>query len=210
MDTQAAPSAGATRSVSIVADAARSGPLRAAIAAEPSLHLAAEAPRFAQLVVAAGFPGDVVLLAEEPGHPLLAHARTAVAAGAAVVVQADVEGELLQQLEAVGAVVLSHDASADDVAAEVIAVRRARRGRGAGRPRIDALDRRPRLSARERRALGHYAQGLTTVQVAAEMGVGYETAKTFLRRVRAKYAAIDRPAGKRAELIVRAEEDGIL
>jgi transposase len=53
-------------------------------------------------------------------------------------------------------------------------------------------------------------QGHSTVQVAAEMGVGYETAKTFLRRVRAKYAAVDRPAGKRSELITRAEEDGIL
>ncbi len=209
MQTHATPSTGATRSVSIVADAARVGALRDAIAAEPSLVLTAEASRFAALVVTAGFPGDVVLLAEEAGHPLLAHARTAAAAGAAVVAQADAEGELLEKLEAVGAVVLPLDATADEVVAQVVAARRIRRRPGA-RSRIDPVDRRPRLSVGERRALAHYAQGLTTVQVATEMGVGYETAKTFLRRVRAKYAAIDRPAGKRAELIVRAEEDGIL
>jgi DNA-binding CsgD family transcriptional regulator len=210
MHTHPAPPQGATRSVSIVADEARSRSIRDAIAAEPSLQTVADAPRFAALVVEAGFPGDVVLLAEEPGHPLLAHARTAAAAGAAVVVHADVEGELLQSLEAMGAVIVPLDATADAVVEQVATARRVRRPRGAAHARIDPVDRRPRLSAGERRALAHYVQGLTTVQVASEMGVGYETAKTFLRRVRAKYAAIDRPAGKRAELIVRAEEDGIL
>ncbi|MGM1029801.1 MAG: helix-turn-helix transcriptional regulator [Actinomycetota bacterium] len=208
MHTHTAPVEGATRSVSVVADAERSHALREAIAAEPSLHLTAVAPRFAALVVAAGFPGDVVVLAEDPGRPLLAHARTVVAAGAAVVVHADAEAELLESLEAMGAVVLSRDETAAAVAARIAAaghVRRARR-----RPPRGPADRRPRLSSGERRALAHYVQGLTTVQVASEMGVGYETAKTFLRRVRAKYAAVERPAGKRSELIVRAEEDGIL
>lgn len=209
MSSQAAPAQGAPRSVSVLADAARGDELRAAIAADPSLQLAAVAPRFAALVVATGFPGDVVVLAEEPGRPLLAHARTAVAAGAAVVVHADAEAELLDSLEALGAIVLSRAEPPAVVASHVATARRARRLRG-GRSHLDPVDRRPRLSSGERRALAHYAQGLTTVQVASEMGVGYETAKTFLRRVRAKYAAVERPAGKRAELIVRAEEDGIL
>lgn len=209
MQTQPAPAEGAPRVVSLVADDAdRSAELRDAIIAEPSLHLSAVAGRFAALVVAAGFPGDVVVLAEEPGRPLLAHARTAVAAGAAVVVHADAEAELLESLEAMGALVVSRDEPASAVAARIAAageIRRSRRRQARG-----PADRRPRLSSGERRALAHYVQGLTTVQVAAEMGVGYETAKTFLRRVRAKYAAVERPAGKRAELIVRAEEDGIL
>lgn len=209
MQTQAAPVEGATRSVSVLADAARTDVLRDAIAAVPSLHLAAVAERFASLVGAPGFPGDVVVLAEDPGRPMLAHARTAVAAGAAVVVHADAEAGLLDDLEALGAVVLSLAEPASVVATHVATARRARRLRGARAP-LDPVDRRPRLSSGERRALAHYVQGLTTVQVASEMGVGYETAKTFLRRVRAKYAAVERPAGKRSELIVRAEEDGIL
>ena len=62
MPTQHAPVEGAPRSVSVVADASRSVALREAIDAEASLHLAAVAPRFAALVVAAGFTGDVILM----------------------------------------------------------------------------------------------------------------------------------------------------
>jgi DNA-binding NarL/FixJ family response regulator len=66
------------------------------------------------------------------------------------------------------------------------------------------------LSDAERRALMLYAQGLSTVAVASTMGIGYESAKTYLRRARDKYARVGRPAGRRAELIRRAAEDGLL
>jgi hypothetical protein len=42
------------------------------------------------------------------------------------------------------------------------------------------------------------------------MDVGYETAKTYLRRVREKYARAGRPASRKSELIRRAAEDGFL
>jgi len=200
--------AGALRSVSIVATGARGAALRDAIAADPALRLGAVAQRFTDLVVEEGFPGDVVVLAEEPGRALFAHAVTAAAAGALVVVQADVDAAQRKALEGLGAVVLTHADAADEVAGRIATIRH--RARRSARRHLDDSQRRPRLSPSERRALAYYVQGLTTVQVAAEMGVGYETAKTFLRRVRAKYAAVDRSAGKRAELIVRAEEDGIL
>jgi DNA-binding NarL/FixJ family response regulator len=66
------------------------------------------------------------------------------------------------------------------------------------------------LSDAERRALVLYAQGLSTAEVARRMSVGYETAKTYLRRARDKYAKVGRPAGRRAELIRRVAEDGLL
>lgn len=66
------------------------------------------------------------------------------------------------------------------------------------------------LSDAERRALVLYAQGLSTAEVARRMSVGYESAKTYLRRARDKYARVGRPAGRRAELIRRAAEDGLL
>ena len=66
------------------------------------------------------------------------------------------------------------------------------------------------LSEAERRALVLYAQGLSTAEVARRMSVGYETAKTYLRRARDKYARVGRPAGRRAELIRRVAEDGLL
>jgi len=68
----------------------------------------------------------------------------------------------------------------------------------------------PRLSAGELQALRLYANGATTAQAADAMGVGYETVKTYLRRVRAKYAKLGRVAGRRAELVRRAAEDGFL
>lgn len=196
------------RKVSVVASPTTAAALRAAIAAEPRLELVATAERFVDLVRAKEFPGDVVLLVEPAGAPVLAHARTAITAGAAVIVHGEAGPALRESLEAAGAIVVEGGASPSEVArscAELDRVTRRRRPRA-----VDPADRRPRLSHSERRALAHYVQGHSTVQVAAEMGVGYETAKTFLRRVRAKYAAMDRPAGKRAELISRAEEDGIL
>jgi DNA-binding NarL/FixJ family response regulator len=66
------------------------------------------------------------------------------------------------------------------------------------------------LSAAEERALRYYAQGLSTAEVGRRMEVGYETAKTYLRRVREKYAKAGRPASRKAELIRRAAEDGYL
>ena len=66
------------------------------------------------------------------------------------------------------------------------------------------------LSAAEERALRLYAQGHSTLEVAERMDVGYETAKTYLRRVREKYARVGRPASRKADLIRRAAEDGFL
>lgn len=66
------------------------------------------------------------------------------------------------------------------------------------------------LSAAEQRAVTLYVQGLSTNEVARRMEIGYETAKTYLRRARDKYAKVGRPAGRRSELIRRAAEDGIL
>ena len=69
---------------------------------------------------------------------------------------------------------------------------------------------RPKLSHGEIDALKLYVSGLSTTDVAERMNVQYETAKTYLRRVREKYAKANRPASKKADLIRRAAEDGYL
>ncbi len=69
---------------------------------------------------------------------------------------------------------------------------------------------RPKLSPGEQEAFRLYVAGLSTTEVAGRMNVQYETAKTYLRRVREKYAKIGRPASKKAELMRRAAEDGFL
>lgn len=69
---------------------------------------------------------------------------------------------------------------------------------------------RPKLSPGETEAFKLYVSGLSTLEVAHQMNVQYETAKTYLRRVREKYAKVNRPASKKADLIRRAAEDGYL
>jgi DNA-binding CsgD family transcriptional regulator len=69
---------------------------------------------------------------------------------------------------------------------------------------------RPKLSAGELDALKLYVAGNSTSEVAAQLNVQYETAKTYLRRVREKYAKVNRPASKKADLMRRAAEDGYL
>ncbi|MEZ0164609.1 response regulator [Kineococcus sp. LSe6-4] len=66
------------------------------------------------------------------------------------------------------------------------------------------------LSPQERRVLELYAGGMPARSVALRLGVTQETAKSYLKRIRAKYAALDRPAYTRMELYRRAVEDGVL
>ena len=71
--------------------------------------------------------------------------------------------------------------------------------------------RRPKLSARQREVLLAYVSTSDLLPtVARRLGMDPETMKTHLRRIRSKYAAVDRPAPTRRDLYVRAVEDGVL
>jgi DNA-binding CsgD family transcriptional regulator len=70
---------------------------------------------------------------------------------------------------------------------------------------------RPRLSPRQRDVLIAYAAGNELLDVVARRtGMNPETLKTHLRRIRAKYREVGRPAPTRRDLYVRAVEDGLL
>lgn len=69
---------------------------------------------------------------------------------------------------------------------------------------------RPTLSNQERRALQLYATGLPAKSVARKMGIGEETVKQYLGRVRQKYALCGRASPTKLELYYRAVEDGHL
>ena len=68
----------------------------------------------------------------------------------------------------------------------------------------------PDLSPRELSALQLYASGLKLSAVATRMGISPHTAKEYLDRVRAKYAAVGREARTRTELYMAASHDGLL
>jgi DNA-binding NarL/FixJ family response regulator len=67
-----------------------------------------------------------------------------------------------------------------------------------------------KLSAREREVLALYAAGETADRVAAALFVSRETVVDHIRRIRAKYAAADRPAPTKVDLYRRAVEDGLV
>lgn len=70
---------------------------------------------------------------------------------------------------------------------------------------------RPRLSPRQQQVLAAYTSGNELLDVVARrLGMGPETLKTHLRRIRVKYEAVGRAAPTRRDLYVRALEDGLL
>lgn len=66
------------------------------------------------------------------------------------------------------------------------------------------------LSPQESTILALYAAGQKTVTVAARTGVSEKTVAEYVRRIRAKYARVGRPAPSRVDLYRRAVEDGLI
>jgi DNA-binding NarL/FixJ family response regulator len=69
---------------------------------------------------------------------------------------------------------------------------------------------RPRLSIQEERALTLYASGLTLNEVSSVMNVKPDTAKSYLARVKKKYAEVGRPVRSKIDLSRAANQDGLL
>lgn len=66
------------------------------------------------------------------------------------------------------------------------------------------------LGARERQVLSLYAAGLEIPEVARKLYITENSVKEYLKRIRAKYTQVDRPAASKLELFRRAIEDGIV
>jgi DNA-binding NarL/FixJ family response regulator len=185
----------------------------------PDFEVALTATSWLQLVHSPAFPTDLVLIDVQLREPVSieARVRTCRAAGATVIVLTGLDTPDLRDraLRAGAAAFLGKSKPL----AEVLAVAREVMGLTGGRavqrdwrplPRAAEQVQRPRLSLGEEAALRLYASGRSTNEVAVEMHVQFETAKTYLRRVREKYARVNRPASRKVDLIQRATEDGYL
>ncbi|WP_434316622.1 response regulator transcription factor [Leifsonia sp. P73] len=185
----------------------------------PDFDLVVRAGSWLELVHSDAFPTDLVImdLQLRESVSIGARVRTCRAAGAKVVVLSAVDTQEDRDAAlAAGAVAY---VTKTQPMAELIAAALAAMGREAGqkepapawrpRPTVPEASR-PKLSDGERQALVLYADGRTTSEVARAMNVQYETAKTYLRRVREKYGKVGRPTSSRADLIRRAAEDGYL
>jgi DNA-binding NarL/FixJ family response regulator len=169
----------------------------------------------------AAFPSDVVLMDFQLAEPVSIEARvlTCKAAGSKVVVMSALASlQLNERVLAAGAdAFFDKSTSMNMVAARMrtlmgmpqIASESSNSGDSGPAQHAEELVK-PRLSAGEEQALVLYCRGLATKEVADAMNVQFETAKTYLRRVREKYARAGRPASRRADLVRRAAEDGYL
>lgn len=185
----------------------------------PDFDLTLSANSWLQLVHSPNFPTDLLLLDFQlKDHVSIeARVRTCRAAGAKVIVLSslDTRESRERSLAAGAAAFLSKTLPMHDImdsARGVMGVKRATNESKDWRPLPSGAvtQSRPKLSAGELQALKLYVAGFSTAEVAAQMNVQYETAKTFIRRVREKYAKANRPAGNKADLIRRAAEDGHL
>jgi len=184
----------------------------------PDFELVLRAQTWLELVHSPNFPTELVFLdfQLQESVSIEARVRTCRAAGAKVVVISSLDTrESRERAIASGAAAfLSKSLPMNDVMDAARTVMgtsiESTAARGWQSAPSGTSTQKPRLSQGEEEALRLYASGLSTNDVAARMNVKYETAKTYLRRVREKYARANRPAGKKADLIRRAAEDGYL
>ena len=192
--------------------------LQRSLADTPNLRVVAAVPSWPQLVRHPAYPVDVVVLDLElkDGVPPAVKISSARAAGSAVVVVSSFtdHGQVRSALSA-GA--RGYVPKSEPVATVVDAVGAAAAGEQYLTPALatalladDLGGSTPVLSPQELRALTLYVSGLPLKSVARQMGVHYETAKSYLDRVRAKYAHVGREARTKVELRNRAVEDGHL
>ncbi|MFD3443010.1 response regulator [Microbacteriaceae bacterium 4G12] len=189
------------------------------LANAPDFELVLSASTWLQLVQSANFPTDLVLLDFQLKEPVSieARVRTCRAAGAKVVVLSGIDSPEVRDraLDAGASAFVSKSQSLRevmDVARSVMGVEQNASLQRDWRPLPLGAQTttRPKLSLGESEALKLYVSGNSTSEVAALMHVQYETAKTYLRRVREKYKQAGRPASRKADLIRRAAEDGYL
>jgi DNA-binding NarL/FixJ family response regulator len=74
----------------------------------------------------------------------------------------------------------------------------------------DKRDGRPGLTKREKEVLIAWSQTASKGLVARKLNIEETTVKTHLNRIRAKYAAVNRPAPNKASLIARAIQEGLI
>src|SRR6195952_2119408 len=185
----------------------------------PDFDLVLAGSTWLQLVHSENFPTDLVFLDFQLKEPVSieARVRTCRAAGAKVIVLSSLDSqESRDRALAAGAAAFVSKAlpmrEVMDAARNVMGVTPDASRAIDWRPLPGGATAqvRPKLSAGEVDALKLYVSGYSTGEVAAQLNVQYETAKTYLRRVREKYAKVNRPASKKADLIRRAAEDGYL
>ncbi len=183
------------------------------------LEVAVTATSFPGLLAHPRFPVAVVLLDLDLGDDVAAGARIVeLAARGVAVVVVSAFADPRRVRESIRAGALGYVPKTETAAEMVRAVRAAATGETHLTPALATMlvaedrddEAAPALSPQERRALVLYASGLPLKSVARQLDISVETAKTYLTRVREKYALAGREAHTKIALHRRAVEDGLL
>jgi DNA-binding NarL/FixJ family response regulator len=187
------------------------------MAAENGIRIVGTAPTVDALLAGPGRAADVVLLDLDlhDGTTVDRNVAAILEAGPAVLVLA-ASDKPLSVRAAMRAGALGYVLKCEETGQVRAAIRAVAAGTDWVSPRLayifatdDAPDR-PALSSQEARALRLYATGMPMKSVARRMGIGEETVKQYVGRVREKYAKAGRAAPTKLELYHRAVEDGYL
>jgi two-component system, NarL family, uhpT operon response regulator UhpA len=188
--------------------------------ADASIGVVITARSWAELISDPAFPVDVVLLDLDLGDDIPAPVKISALrqAGVAVIMISNLaDPARIKACLAAGAV--SYLPKAEPAEEILRAVSASGRGEAYMSASLAALlvqdqeahaESAPALSPQELRALALYASGLPLKSVARRLGVTPNTAKSYLDRVREKYADAGREARTKLELHRRAVEDGLL
>jgi len=187
----------------------------AVINAQPDMHVVATAPSVIELLSWGEFDAVLLDLNLCDGSTPADNIASLAAASAKVVVYTSGERpELVRQAARAGADAVLRKSEEPDRLIDAI------RGVVRGIPVVspdwaDALDTdaefvAARLTPREAEVLALYASGETAGRVAAALFISTETVYDHVRRIRAKYAEVERPAPTKLDLLRRAVEDGLV
>jgi DNA-binding NarL/FixJ family response regulator len=190
--------------------------VRAALEQTPDLRYVGAAGTVQELLVEHPHPHVVVLdLRLADGSSPVANVDTLTAAGARVLVLTSGESPYLVRSVA-KAPVFGIVRKSAPLTVLVEALQAAAAGATSMSPEwaaaIDADPELPEagLSGQEQRVLQLFARGVKAQVVAFELGIKVATVDDYVRRIRAKYAQVGRPAHTKVDLYKRAIEDGFL
>jgi DNA-binding NarL/FixJ family response regulator len=185
--------------------------------AASDIDMVAAVPTWPELTVHPEFPVDVVLLDVDlkDNIPISLKINTLKTMGVKVVLMSTYsEPNLVREALAAGA--LGYLVKSEDASMIVEAIRAAAKGEPFVSAELDLalnageIGGAPKLSAQERRVMALYGGGEPVKQVAYQLSISEETAKSYLKRIREKYRVAGFDVGTKVALRKRAIEDGIL
>lgn len=185
--------------------------------AASDIDMVVAVPTWPELTVHPEFPVDVVLLDLDlkDNIPVSLKINTLKTMGVKVVLMSTYSEPNVVR-EALSAGALGYLVKSEDAGMIVEAIRAAFKGEPFVSAELDLalsageVGGAPKLSAQERRVMALYGGGEPVKQVAYQLSISEETAKSYLKRIREKYRVAGFDVGTKVALRKRAIEDGIL